>query len=542
MTDESMQYDVVIVGAGPAGLASAIRFAQLCREHNKDFTICVLEKGADIGAHILSGAILEPTALNELLPDWSDDHNKPPMTAVTADHFYYLTDQKKITLPTPKTMKNDGNYIISLGQLCQWLGQIAEEIGVEIFPGFAAKNCLFDEKNQVIGVQTGDMGLDKNSQPKSTYQPGVKIQATYTLLGEGCRGHLSQELINRYQLNQTSQPQTYGIGIKELWEVPETNHHAGTVIHTVGWPLDKKTYGGSFIYHMAPNLISLGFVIGLDYQNPYLNPFQELQRFKHHPAIAPIFKQGRCIRYGARALNEGGWQSIPTLCFPGGMLMGCAAGFLNVAKIKGIHNAMKSGILAAETTFQALCENKPSVVTQYAEAIQNSSIKQELYSVRNIRPSFQWGLWPGLIYSAIDQYCLFGKTPWTLKNHLDHKQIKPSKHYQPIQYPKADGMLSFDKLTALSRANVYHEEDQPCHLLVSDKSIPIKVNYNRYAGLEGRYCPAGVYEFIEESGTPRLQINAQNCIHCKTCDIKDPGQNIRWTTPEGGGGPNYSMM
>ena len=542
MERESMEYDVVIVGAGPSGLACAIRLAQLCREHNKDYTICVLEKGAEVGAHILSGAVFDPKALNELIPDWQTK-DAPITTAVQSDAFYFLTEKKQFRLPTPPTMKNHGNYIISLGLLCKWLASQAEDLGIEIFPGFAASQCLFNEKDQVIGIQTGDMGIDKNNKHKANFQPGVNIYAKYTLLAEGCRGHLTQQMIAKFNLNANSQPQTYGIGIKELWEVSDEMHKNGTVIHTLGWPLNNKTYGGSFIYHLDKNLVSLGFVIGLDYQNPYLNPYLEFQRFKHHPFIEPLLKDGRCIRYGARALNEGGWQSIPQLQFDGGLLIGCAAGFLNVAKIKGSHTAMKSGMLAAESVFDALNTNVPKQVIDYQTKVESSWIKQDLFPVRNIRPSFVWGLWPGLMYSAVDHYLFRGKAPWTFSHAKDNEVIKPAADCKPINYPKPDGKISFDRMTAVSRSNVFHEEDQPCHLQLKDRDIAIQVNYSEYAGLESRYCPAGVYEFVKADGDNiRLQINAQNCVHCKTCDIKDPTQNIKWVAPEGGGGPNYSNM
>lgn len=541
MERESMEYDVIIVGAGPSGLSSAIRLAQLCREHNKDYKICVLEKGAEVGAHILSGAVLEPRALNELIPNWQA-LNAPLKTAVSQDNFYYLTASGHYTLPTPPPMRNHGNYIISLGQLCQWLCTQAEDLGIEIFAGFSASQCLYGENNEVLGIQTGDMGTDKNNQPKSSFQPGVNIYSKYTLFAEGCRGHLSQQLIHKYQLQQHSQPQTYGIGIKEIWEIPASQHQQGRVIHTVGWPLDPHTYGGSFVYHLANNLVSIGLVVGLDYKNPYLSPYQEFQRFKHHPLIASMLQEGRCLKYGARALNEGGWQSIPTLHFPGGLLIGCAAGFLNVAKIKGTHTAMKSGMLAAESIFDALNNKAPKLITCYQKKIHNSWIKEDLYPVRNLRPSFKWGLWAGLTYSAIDYYLLKGKAPWTFGHGKDNQATRLASQSKIIDYPKPDGKLSFDKMTSVSRSNVYHEEDQPCHLQLRDKAIAVNINYQQYAGLEDRYCPAGVYEFVKTEDKVVLQINGQNCIHCKTCDIKDPTQNIRWVAPEGGGGPNYSNM
>tara|TARA_R110002110_G_scaffold400317_2_gene616672 strand:- start:26569 stop:28185 length:1617 start_codon:yes stop_codon:yes gene_type:complete len=538
-----MNYDLVIIGAGPAGLSAAIQYAKFCRENNQEPSVCILEKGSDVGAHILSGAVLEPKALNELIPDWADK-NAPLQTSVTQDEFYFLTAKNAIKLPTPPTMDNTGNYIVSLGQFCNWLATQAEEIGVEIFAGFAASHILYNKQQRVVGVQTGDMGLDKNNQPKSSFQPGVNIYAKYTLFAEGCRGQLSQQLIKKFDLDKNAQPQTYGLGIKELWEVSPEHHEKGKVLHTVGWPLDNQTYGGSFLYHLDENLISIGLVIGLDYKNPYLSPYQEFQRFKHHPKIAEVLKGGRVIRYGARALNEGGWQSLPQLHFPGGLLLGCSAGFLNVAKIKGTHTAMKSGMLAATSVFEALKQKTvPDVLESYTQKINHSWIKTELHQVRNIRPSFKWGLWLGLAYSAIDHYILRGKAPWTLSNHLDHECTQVATKYTPINYPKPDGKISFDRLTSVSKSDVFHEEDQPCHLHIKDKHIPVQVNYEIYGQLESRYCPAGVYEYVTGNDQKiKLQINAQNCIHCKTCDIKDPKQNITWTAPEGTGGPNYSNM
>ncbi|MBS0286082.1 MAG: electron transfer flavoprotein-ubiquinone oxidoreductase [Proteobacteria bacterium] len=543
MAHESMSYDVVIVGAGPAGLAAAIHYAQLCREANKEPRVCILEKGAEVGAHIISGAVFEPHALTELIPDWKT-RDAPIHTPVIKDEFKFLTTKKAYTLPTPPQMKNHGNYIISLEQLCRWLAKIAENLGVEIYPGFAATEILFNEKNEVTGVATGDMGKDKNDLPKNNFQQGMHLLAKQTLFAEGCRGSLSQQLIKHFHLHKKNQIQTYAIGLKEVWEIQPEKHHPGTVTHTVGWPLPSNTYGGSFIYHWGNHFISIGLVIGLDYSNTYLDPYQEFQRFKHHPTITPLLEGGQCISYGARALNEGGWQSLPKLSFPGGMLIGCSAGFMNVPKIKGSHTAIKSGILAAQTAFEAISQASTQTdLTQYQDKVKKSWIKPELFRARNIRPGFHWGLWPGLIYAALDTYVFRGYAPWTLSHHADHLALLRAKNCKLIAYPKPDGVISFDKMVSVSRTNVFHEENQPVHLKLKNPQHAISINWQQYAGPEQRYCPAGVYEFIDdESGKKKLQINAQNCIHCKTCDIKDPTQNITWTPPEGGGGPNYSNM
>ncbi len=538
---ESMPYDVTVVGAGPSGLAAAIRFRQLCAEHDADYSICVLEKGAEIGAHILSGAILDPVSLNELLPDWQQT-GAPISTAVKTDRFIYLSKKRAIKLPTPPSMQNEGNYIISLGQLCRWLGEQAEAAGADLFPGFAAAEILFNDQDAVSGVATGDMGITKQGEPGSNYTPGVELQARYTLFAEGCRGSLTGELEQHYRLRNHCDPQTYGLGIKELWEVNPEQSQPGTVIHTIGWPLDRHTYGGSFIYHLDQNRVAVGFVVGLDYQNPYLSPFEEFQRFKHHPAIQPMLEGGRRISYGARALIEGGFQSIPQLVFPGGALIGDAAGFLNVARIKGTHTAMKSGMLAAEAAFAALQQDQNVSLESYSSGLQQSRVWSELKRVRNIRPGFHHGLLAGLGNGALEAYVLRGKAPWTLHNHADHEQLKEAKDCLPIEYPKPDGKISFDRLSSVYLANTFHEENQPCHLQLRDPDKAININFKRYASPEQRYCPAGVYEIIQENGEPALQINAQNCVHCKTCDIKDPTGNIHWTTPEGGGGPGYSAM
>jgi len=542
MARESMQFDVVIVGAGPAGLAAAIRLRQLAAEHGREVSVCVLDKASELGAHTLSGAVLEPRALNELLPDWRDN-GAPLDTPVSRDRFLYLTVRRAIALPTPPQMHNQGNYIVSMGNVVKWLGEQAEALGAEVYPGFAAAEVLYREDGRVKGVATGAMGLDREGKPKANFEPGIELHATYTLFAEGCRGSLTRDLEAKFGLREGVDPQTYGIGIKELWEVDPARHQPGLVVHTIGWPLDGRTYGGSFIYHLAGNQVAVGFVIGLDYQNPYLAPFEEFQRFKTHPAIRATFEGGRRICYGARALNEGGVQSIPRLVFPGGALIGCAAGFLNVPKIKGTHTAMKSGMLAAEAAFEALAEpDAPPVLAAYPEAFRTSWAHQELHLARNIRPSFRFGLFGGLAYSALDAYVLRGRAPWTMRHHPDHAQISPARNFQPIDYPKPDGKLTFDRLSSVYISNTNHDDDQPCHLRMLDPEVPVRLNLAEYAGPEQRYCPAGVYEFVEEGGQPRLQINFQNCVHCKTCDIKDPRQNIKWVVPQGGDGPNYVGM
>lgn len=537
-----MEFDVIIIGAGPAGLSAAIKLKQLAQANQQELSVCILEKGAQVGAHLISGAVLEPISLQELLPEtWQD---APLDTLVNNDSFYYLTAQKAYKLPTPKTMHNTGNYIISLGDLCVFLAQQAEAMGCEIYPGFAATKVLYNDQNQVIGIETGSMGLDKNHQQTDNYQPGMHLMAKQTLFAEGCRGELSQKMMLRYHLRDNSQPQTYGLGIKEIWQVPEVQHQRGSVIHTIGWPMDHVTYGGSFIYHLSQNRIALGYVIGLDYKNPWLNPYAELQRFKTHPFISSMLQGGERLSYGARAINEGGWQSLPKLTFPGGALIGDAAGFLNVPKIKGIHLAMKSGMLAAEACFATFhkMDNQQIELHSYSEQFKKSWAARELYAVRNIRPGFRFGLVPGLINAAWETYVTMGKSFWTLNNHADHTKLLPADKAKKIDYPKPDNKLTFDRLSSVYLTNTYHEENQPVHLELKKPQLAIEVNYNKYASPETRYCPAGVYEIIESDKGPRLQINAQNCIHCKTCDIKDPRQNIVWHAPEGGGGPNYSGM
>ena len=538
-----MEYDVVIVGAGPSGLAAAIRLKQLGAEQRRDVNVCIVEKGSEVGAHILSGAVLEPRALNELLPNWKE-RDAPIKTPVTDDRFVYLTASKQIRLPTPPQMKNHGNYIISLGNLCRWLAERAEELGVEIYSGFAAAEVLYDDNGQVQGIATGDMGVGRDGQPTENYQPGVALHARYTLFAEGCHGSLTKTLFERFRLREGADPQTYAIGIKELWEVVPQQHVPGQVIHTLGWPLDSRTYGGSFIYHLENNQVAVGFVVALDYENPYLSPYDEFQRFKNHPSIRPTFVGGQRVAYGARALNEGGYQSIPKLTFPGGALIGDGAGFLNVPKIKGTHTAMKSGMVAAEATFEALQAGADGDLADYPTRLKNTWLWDELYRVRNIRPAFRWGLVGGLVYSGLDTYVLRGRAPWTMHHHNDHECLNKASACRPIDYPKPDGEVSFDKLSSVYLSGTNHEENQPVHLRLKNASVAIEINLKDYEAPEERYCPAGVYEIVrdEDGSNPRLQINAQNCVHCKTCDIKDPTQNIDWVVPEGGGGPNYPNM
>jgi electron-transferring-flavoprotein dehydrogenase len=540
---DAMEYDVVIVGGGPSGLSAAIRLKQAAAQSGREISVCLLEKGSEIGAHILSGAVLEPRALEELMPDWKD-RGAPLDTPAGEDRLLYLTETGARKLPTPPQMANHGNYIISLGNLCRWLGEQAEAMGVEIYAGFAAAEVLFDERGAVKGVATGDVGIGKDGERTHNFQPGMELHARQTIFAEGCRGSLTKVLWEKYKLRDGVDPQTYGIGIKELWEVAPEVHRPGLIVHTVGWPLSSDTYGGSFLYHFGANQVAVGMVVGLDYRNPWLSPFEEFQRYKTHPAIRGTFENGRRIAYGARALSEGGFQSIPKLQFPGGVLVGDTAGFLNVPKIKGTHMAMKSGMVAADAVAaHLLSEPKGAEVIDYAERIKQSWLWNELYLVRNVRPAFRWGLWGGLAYGAVDTFLLRGRAPWTLRHHADHLQLKDKADCPRIEYPKADGKLTFDRLSSVFLSATNHEENQQSHLRLADPAVPIAVNYVRYGSPETRYCPAGVYEILgEDEGRPRLQVNAQNCLHCKTCDIKDPTQNIHWTVPEGGGGPNYPNM
>jgi electron-transferring-flavoprotein dehydrogenase len=541
-----MDFDVVIVGCGPSGLSASIRLAQLAAKENHPLNICVIDKASDVGSQVLSGAVLEPRALNELIPDWQNQ-DPPVHTPVSTDEFLFLTKHKSLRLPTPPQMKNHGNYIISLGLLCKWLSQYAENLGVNIFPGFAATEIIY-EGEKVAGIITGNKGVDRQGVPKPNFQPGIVLKAKQTIFAEGCRGSLTQTLFPRYHLRDGVDFQTYGLGIKELWEIPEENHHQGKVIHYIGWPLDHKTYGGGFLYYLEKNLLAIGFVVGLDYENPYLNPYEEFQRFKTHPAICPLLQNGKRIEYGAKTLVEGGFQSIPKLTFPGGLIIGDAAGFLNVPKIKGIHNAMKSGMVAAEALFpllQDITDKGRGECFAYTEGLKQSWVWADLYKVRNIRPALRLGLLPGLLYAAIDTYILRGHAPWTFHYKVpDPLTLKFANQCKKIDYPKHDNKITFDLSTSLYLANVQYDENQPYHLKLKDRhGIPIEINLKDYASPETRYCPAGVYEIIyNDKNEPRLMINGGNCIHCKACDIKDPTQNIVWTPSEGGSGPNYTLM
>lgn len=549
---EYMEYDVVIVGAGPAGLSAAIRLKQLAAEAEAEISVCVLEKGSEVGAHILSGAVLDPISINELLPNWKE-LGAPLNTQVNDDRFLFLGPQGSIRLPNflmPPLMNNHGNYIVSLGNVCRWLGEQAEGLGVEIYPGFAAAEVLYNENGEVYGVATGDMGIGKDGSQKDTYMQGMELHGRYTLIGEGVRGSLAKELIAKYELSKGKEPQKFGIGLKELWEIPKEQHKAGLVVHTMGWPLDNKTGGGSFMYHFDDNLVSMGFVVHLNYKNPYISPFDEFQRMKHHPAISQYLEGGKRIAYGARAITEGGFQSVPKLTFPGGALIGCSAGFVNVPRIKGSHNAMKSGMLAAEAAFTALNDERShDELDQYQSSFATSHIYKDLRRVRNVKPLWsRFGTLIGVGLGGIDMWAnqlIPGGLQFTLKHgKADFAATESADQHKPIEYPKPDGVLSFDKLSSVFLSNTNHEEDQPVHLRLADDSIPVSVNLPRWAEPAQRYCPAGVYEIVtdDSGGNPTFQINAQNCVHCKTCDIKDPSQNITWTVPEGSGGPNYPNM
>ena len=545
---ETMEYDVVVVGAGPAGLAAAIRLKQLAAQQQRETSVCVLEKGSEVGAHILSGAVMDPRALNELIPDWQK-LNAPLNAPVVEDRFLFLTESGSWKVPgfmLPACFTNHGYYVVSLGNVCRWLAQQAEGLGVEIFPGFAAAEVLYGQDGAVRGVATGDMGIGRDGKPGAGHQPGMELHGRYTFFAEGCRGHLGKQLQERYHLRAGVDPQVYGIGLKELWEIKPEKHKQGLVIHSAGWPLRNDTYGGSFLYHLEKNQVAIGFVVGLGYSNPYLNPYEEFQRYKTHPAIRTFLEGGKRISYGARAIAAGGLQSLPRLVFPGGCLIGDDAGFLNASRIKGSHAAMKSGMLAAEAAFAALRANRShDELGNYPEAFRGGWLHDELHRARNFKPWMSRGLTLGTLMVGVDQVVFGGRAPWTLRHHhADHEMLNAKSEAEPIEYPKPDGVISFDRLSSVFISNTDHAEDQPCHLTLKDAAVPIQVNLELYDAPEQRYCPAGVYEIVRDADgrNPRLQINAQNCVHCKTCDIKDPAQNIDWTVPEGGGGPNYPNM
>ncbi|WP_341317072.1 electron transfer flavoprotein-ubiquinone oxidoreductase [Paraburkholderia sp. IMGN_8] len=550
---EAMEYDVVVVGGGPAGLATAIRLKQLAAAGGTDVSVVVLEKGSEPGAHILSGAIMDPTAINELFPDWKE-LGAPLNQPVTEDVFLMATETGARRVPNrllPDCFNNHGNYVVSLGNVTRWMAQQAENLGVEIFPGFAAAEVLYNEDGSVAGVATGNLGLSKDREPTGNFQLGMELRARYTIFAEGARGHLGKQLISRYRLDEGRDPQSYGIGIKELWEIDPARHKPGLALHSAGWPLDKATYGGSFLYHMEDNKVVIGFVVGLDYQNPYLSPFEEFQRFKTHPGIRRYFENdqgevtGKRLAYGARAITAGGLLSLPKTVFPGGALVGCDAGYLNASRIKGSHAAIKTGMLAAEAAYDAIVSGrKHDELSAYPDAFEKSWLYRELNKARNFKQWFKKGRTVGTLMTGIEQFVLKGRIPWTIHRHKpDHVYLKPAAACEPIVYPKPDGKLTFDRLSSVFISNTNHEESQPAHLTLKDASVPVSVNLATFAGPESRYCPAGVYEFVKnEDGSDRLQINAQNCVHCKTCDIKDPTQNVVWVVPEGGGGPNYAGM
>ncbi len=544
---ESMEFDVVIVGAGPAGLSAAIRLKQLAAERGTEIGVCVVEKGSEVGAHILSGAVMDPQALDELFPDWRE-RGAPLNTEVKEDRFLFLSERDARRVPgwmLPGCFRNHGNYVVSLGEFVRWLGAQAEALGVEVYPGFAAAEILYDGSGAVKGIATGNMGVGRDGEPTENYQPGMELHGKYTFFAEGSRGHLGRQLIARYRLDEGRDPQSYAIGVKELWEVAPAKFEPGLVVHTAGWPLDNETYGGSFLYHWRDNKIAIGFVVGLNYRNPYLSPFEEFQRYKLHPAIRTVLEGGKRLAYGARTITAGGINALPKFAFAGGCLVGCDAGFLNASRIKGSHAAIKTGMLAAEAAFDAIAAGRSGdELVAYREAFERSWLRDELHRARNFKPAMSKGLWTGTLLVGIDQTVFRGNAPFTMHvKRPDHEYLRPAAESQPIAYPKPDGKITFDRLSSVFVSNTNHEENQPVHLTLKDPQVPVQINLARYAGPEQRYCPAGVYEFVrDETGGERLQINAQNCVHCKTCDIKDPTQNIVWVVPEGGGGPNYSEM
>ncbi|GGX08238.1 dehydrogenase [Pigmentiphaga litoralis] len=544
---ESMEYDVVIVGGGPAGLSTAIRLKQLAAETGREIGVCVLEKGGEIGAHILSGAVMDPRALTELIPDWKEK-GAPLNVPVTEDRFLFLSDTGARATPSwmlPPCFHNEGNYIVSLGKVTRWLGEQAEGLGVDIFPGFAAAEILYNDDGSIKGVATGNMGVGRDGEPTDQFQPGMELHARYTIFSEGSRGHLGRQLMERFKLNDGKDPQSYGIGIKELWEINPAKHKPGLVIHTAGWPLESDTYGGSFLYHQEDNKVAIGLIVGLDYANPYLSPFEEFQRFKTHPTIRAFLEGGKRISYGARSITAGGLLSLPKLVFPGGAMVGCEAGFMNASRIKGSHAAIKSGMLAAQAAFDAVvADRRHDELTAYPAAFEASWLFEELNKARNFKQWFKKGRTVATLMTGIEQLVLRGNMPWTIhRTKPDHVYLKPASECTPIVYPKPDGKLTFDRLGSVFISNTNHEEDEPVHLTLKDPTVPTRINLPTYAGPEGRYCPAGVYEYVkDDAGADKLQINAQNCVHCKTCDIKDPTQNIVWVTPQGGEGPVYTEM